>query len=299
MSSSSTWAFTNFYPRPPRGGRPVVVLQHVGFHQFLSTPSARRATCCRPPARGLSPISIHALREEGDPQDHDHNQRGRHFYPRPPRGGRQACIFTRTITSLFLSTPSARRATFYRPGRYLPGMISIHALREEGDSVLSLNFDFFDISIHALREEGDPSSAVRFWLQKVFLSTPSARRATPDSRRAERGLAHFYPRPPRGGRPVMQDGLTRYVKFLSTPSARRATPRGKQATESTAISIHALREEGDVMQSFTKKYCFQFLSTPSARRATFKPEQSSVLQGLFLSTPSARRATGGSYLFLG
>ena len=53
------------------------------------------------------------------------------------------------------------------------------------------------------------------------------------------------------------------------------------------------------MQSFTKKYCFQFLSTPSARRATFKPEQSSVLQGLFLSTPSARRATGGSYLFLG
>ena len=90
----------------------------------------------------------------------------------------------------------------------------------------------------------------------------------------------------------MQDGLTRYVKFLSTPSARRATPRGKQATESTAISIHALREEGDVMQSFTKKYCFQFLSTPSARRATFKPEQSSVLQGLFLSTPSARRATG-------
>ena len=45
------------------------------------------------------------------------------------------------------------------------------------------------------------------------------------------------------------------------------------------------------MQSFTKKYCFQFLSTPSARRATFKPEQSSVLQGLFLSTPSARRAT--------
>ena len=247
------------------------------YVKFLSTPSARRATCCRPPARGLSPISIHALREEGDPQDHDHNQRGRHFYPRPPRGGRQACIFTRTITSLFLSTPSARRATFYRPGRYLPGMISIHALREEGD----------------------PSSAVRFWLQKVFLSTPSARRATPDSRRAERGLAHFYPRPPRGGRPVMQDGLTRYVKFLSTPSARRATPRGKQATESTAISIHALREEGDVMQSFTKKYCFQFLSTPSARRATFKPEQSSVLQGLFLSTPSARRATGGSYLFLG
>ena len=104
----------------------------------------------------FSLISIHALREEGDSTSIAATTRLGDFYPRPPRGGRQACIFTRTITSLFLSTPSARRATFYRPGRYLPGMISIHALREEGD----------------------PSSAVRFWLQKVFLSTPSARRAT-------------------------------------------------------------------------------------------------------------------------
>ena len=78
----------------------------------------------------------------------------------------------------FLSTPSARRATLKTTITTNVGGISIHALREEGDSVLSLNFDFFDISIHALREEGDPSSAVRFWLQKVFLSTPSARRAT-------------------------------------------------------------------------------------------------------------------------
>ena len=58
-------------------------------------------------------------------------------------------------TDRFLSTPSARRATFTRLSKLPPQRISIHALREEGDyleiacSLQSL------ISIHALREEGD------------------------------------------------------------------------------------------------------------------------------------------------
>ena len=34
-------------------------------------------------------------------------------------------------------------------------MISIHALREEGDIAEELPLQFFPISIHALREEGD------------------------------------------------------------------------------------------------------------------------------------------------
>ena len=58
-------------------------------------------------------ISIHALREEGD-------HRLRPFY---------------ALRLLFLSTPSARRATV--PYTYLVlenEPISIHALREEGDS---------------------------------------------------------------------------------------------------------------------------------------------------------------------
>ena len=33
-----------FYPRPPRGGRPFGVVYSTGSAQFLSTPSARRAT---------------------------------------------------------------------------------------------------------------------------------------------------------------------------------------------------------------------------------------------------------------
>ena len=56
-------------------------------------------------------ISIHALREEGD---------GEWF------------LF-RSRSALFLSTPSARRATTSRRLRVHDEVISIHALREEGD----------------------------------------------------------------------------------------------------------------------------------------------------------------------
>ena len=34
------------------------------------------------------------------------------------------------------------------------------------------------ISIHALREEGDGSSSAGIWQRRLFLSTPSVRRAT-------------------------------------------------------------------------------------------------------------------------
>ena len=114
-SWTSTTAMPNFYPRPPRGGRrgmPDLLLVQGGISihalreegdpegicllvqgvQFLSTPSARRATshrrCCR---AGLG-----------------------YFYPRPPRGGRRSA----------LGVNSGRRINFYprppRGGRQLP-----------------------------------------------------------------------------------------------------------------------------------------------------------------------------------
>ena len=57
-------------------------------------------------------ISIHALREEGD-------------------AAMNASI---KAIELFLSTPSARRATITSTVKYTDAQISIHALREEGDS---------------------------------------------------------------------------------------------------------------------------------------------------------------------
>ena len=79
------------------------------------------------------------------------------------------------------------------------------------------------ISIHALREEGDDDRE-GVWLGNwLFLSTPSARRATPVLRPLAPVHADFYPRPPRGGR-LLREGL---------------------ALGQLDISIHALREEGD------------------------------------------------------
>ena len=125
---------SNFYPRPPRGGRRSSFWTSGTRPRFLSTPSARRATAFGENNPQGIQISIHALREEGDVSFEG----------------------TDEVAVIFLSTPSARRATtpaqtlsrvrsdFYprppRGGRQLPpprtrgkGRISIHALREEGD----------------------------------------------------------------------------------------------------------------------------------------------------------------------
>ena len=56
-------------------------------------------------------ISIHALREEGDTARPALRSCAKNFYPRPPRGGRQDGRILRVDASVFLSTPSARRAT--------------------------------------------------------------------------------------------------------------------------------------------------------------------------------------------
>ena len=124
-------------------------------------------------------ISIHALREEGDP----------------------ASVDFAVAVFLFLSTPSARRATATMSINLSHRSISIHALREEGDmpgtrSIRRMR-NFYPrpprggrltellrktvntlISIHALREEGDAVRQCSRVSLRIFLSTPSARRAT-------------------------------------------------------------------------------------------------------------------------
>ena len=102
----------NFYPRPPRGGRLLRACNEMDAFEFLSTPSARRATALQPSLAGAS----------------------FYFYPRPPRGGRLINGFQMAQVQLFLSTPSARRATVIDGNNAVSYEISIHALREEGDA---------------------------------------------------------------------------------------------------------------------------------------------------------------------
>ena len=78
-----------FYPHPPRGGRQYIDAHLDDEVQFLSTPSARRATYdVRNPLK-LRQISIHTLREEGDALYDEVGRFQSDFYPRPPRGGRR------------------------------------------------------------------------------------------------------------------------------------------------------------------------------------------------------------------
>mgnify|MGYP000872011576 CR=1 FL=1 len=132
----------------------------------------------------------------------------------------------------FLSTPSARRATlpiqFCQPVR----RISIHALREEGDLCGSAVGIFPGrISIHALREEGDlPIPGVFRDFQHFYPRPPRGGR--PSARRAKASCQDFYPRPPRGGRPFIDNDTVDAMIFLSTPSARRATAPGETRNRS-------------------------------------------------------------------
>ena len=148
-----------------------------------------------------------------------------------------------------------------------------------------------DISIHALREEGDAAVVLEDYEETKFLSTPSARRATMYSARAPRTSRHFYPRPPRGGRPFVSLVDKAANKFLSTPSARRATSRARLFDGREDISIHALREEGDKGQ-FLALHTVHQISIHALREEG--DSDTGAMDGvwdLFLSTPSARRAT--------
>ena len=78
----------NFYPRPPRGGRPRLPIS-LYLSMVISIHALREEG--DPPCHrrfGSSKISIHALREEGDAERQGRQQGRRDFYPRPPRGGR-------------------------------------------------------------------------------------------------------------------------------------------------------------------------------------------------------------------
>ena len=62
--------FTDYFnPRPPRGGRHAPRHYPSTTYQFQSTPSARRATVNLIEGTHVLKISIHALREEGDPRE--------------------------------------------------------------------------------------------------------------------------------------------------------------------------------------------------------------------------------------
>ena len=191
----------DFYPRPPRGGRPNAdilsdFLIAISIHallaegdyfvrtkrlvklRFLSTPSSRRATPTKP-------HYFYVLS---------------YFYPRPPRGGRPTSKAFLAQICLFLSTPSSRRATSQPTSRSTNRPISIHALLAEGDHGHAAAPGNFNISIHALLAEGDrPLRHLTTGVKNFYPRPPRGGRPRIQKNR-HWILNHFYPRPPRGGR---------------------------------------------------------------------------------------------------
>ena len=101
--------------------------------RFLSTPSGWRATFPSCLVYHTDYISIHALRVEGDGISNSIPSLLCNFYPRPPGGGRQGSVLYTGCPFLFLSTPSGWRATPRSILCVCLAIISIHALRVEGD----------------------------------------------------------------------------------------------------------------------------------------------------------------------
>ena len=146
-----------------------------------------------------------------------------YFYPRPPRGGRPTLGYIKTLADVFLSTPSARRATF----------IAV---------VKTRCFYYF----YPRPPRGGRPRVSRAWC--VFVD--------------------FYPRPPRGGRRSGCKLLVCWCHISIHALREEGDADIFQRGLAGVISIHALREEGDKHRYGMAADWRIFLSTPSARRAT-------------------------------
>ena len=200
-------------------------------------------------------ISIHALREEGDPslivrfvttpkflstpsarratQQHwDSPQLSFYFYPRPPRGGR-----LQFLSFLFHSS-----------------LISIHALREEGDTMAFRSVSNFRISIHALREEGD------HW---IVGTTATNTKISIHALREEGDMINcgfspistdFYPRPPRGGRPFLPCPVCRRLCYFY-PRPPRGGRRSSRRMPAASFDFYPRPPRGGRPRPLTTTPC--------------------------------------------
>ena len=217
----------------------------------------------------VPPISIHALLAESD--------RGAY------RGARQS----RPISIHALLAESDKNTSI--AGRITE--ISIHALLAESDNQCKIdqkrssNFyprspcgerqssgwgipNWESISIPALLAEWEFLFSVFFYLENIFLSTLSLRRATTCGGGWNEQPRYFYPRSPCGERPDETAKTSNADTFLSTLSLRRAT--GKISS---------------VLPGFANFYP----RSPCGERHQLQGRRNS--QNVFLSTLSLRRAT--------
>ena len=152
------------------------------------------------------------------------------------------------VFQIFLSTPSARRATIEQPSRMKPS------------SFLS--------TPSARRATRKIKPFVK--VGKLFLSTPSARRATISAMQSGSAASISIHALCEEGDPSERDAM--YTTPMRSISIHALCEEGDflrlEVDNWQKISIHALCEEGDTKISPNRTSPRKFLSTPSARRAT-------------------------------
>ena len=252
-----------FYPRPPDGGR-LLVITHlkwvvgISIHalrvkatqpcsapaflsRFLSTLFGWRAICC-PPKRTV----FH--------QD---------FYPRPPGGGRPSSAISNILSGVFLSTPSGWRAT----RSILSGSkVSVFLSTPSGWRATSAlqpqcTFTVFLSTPSGWRATKNPRKSRK--AAEEFLSTPSGWRATWEIAAAMKMYNISIHALRVEGDESLSRSLSARARFLSTPSGWRATLSARAYSNNTVT----------------------FLSTPSGWRATSSTQHSTQHRVYFYPRP--------------
>ena len=270
-------AETDFYPRPPGGGRRNrrgrLPPRRANF--YPRPPGGGRRRCTAHPC-ACRCISIHALRVEGDGPGLGDIINAFIFLSTP--SGWRATNADRMglTTDEFLSTPSGWRATRCTAHPCACRCISIHALRVEGDRALA------DIIMDEMQK---------------FLSTPSGWRATAAASTASMSAANFYPRPPGGGRHHRLADLEDIERFLSTPSGWRATWDFRKIKKFLYISIHALRVEGDQLRKVSRHDPRDFYPRPPGGGRPLFSGRSIFTQINFYPRPPGGGRRRGAFAF--
>ena len=148
----------NFNPRPPWGGRRGCFWQLCRCGRYFNP---------RPPWGGRHGIEQLVCLIP------------RHFNPRPPWGGRLFKLLFLLCLFIFQSTPSVGRATHTL--NYVRKPITLFQSTPSVGRATTITIDIIIIaiiSIHALRGEGDCTLFANLVVVRLFQSTPSVGRAT-------------------------------------------------------------------------------------------------------------------------
>ena len=253
----------------------------TGGKIFLSTLSLRRATLATWKPHYLCGISIHALLAESDVK----------------------IRFLFRLPKKFLSTLSLRRATaqirevisaelyFYprspcgerrnrRSDHLLPTSISIHALLAESDFMFPVVFYLENLFLSTLSLRRATYQIFEDTSGAIFLSTLSLRRATPATSRNDKHNVDFYPRSPCGERPRLAP-RSRYNPmdfYPRSPCGERRSPGPNGCTIQPAfLSTLSLRRATLMVLRAVSSSLVIFLSTLSLRRATTFHQRCSII----------------------